>query len=451
MRATSTVLIIVSWLVCAYALAHPLGNSTVNRWAQLTASAQAVDVEYVLDLAELPTLVESSIADRDSNGEVSAQEWDAYTRRWAQGLQEQLQIQINGNAMPLQLRSQRWLSRDGEAGLYILRLEARFRARLGVTATQQPISLHYRDMSQASTLGWKEVVLRTANDVSLERTTLERHDRSKRLSAFPAEAGSTYPDVTSGSALFTLKATAQRSPPTNTASAVEQATQVAAPVATAAQEAATPNGTVRARASTDTADTARTSAPTKANTSYLWWYFRLGMHHIASGWDHLLFLFGLLLRLELRRVALVVTAFTVAHSLTLGVAAAGWITPPSVWIEPTIALTIAYVGLLNLLKRDERHGIALAFTFGLIHGFGFAGALAESAAAHALHGVALLLSLASFNLGIEAFQVFLVALAFPLLAYCAPRAWFAGAERAAAAGLLLCGLGVFLLRLPGVA
>ncbi|MBI3145271.1 MAG: HupE/UreJ family protein, partial [Pseudogulbenkiania sp.] len=404
MRATSTMLIIVSWLVGACALAHPLGNSTVNRWAQLAVSAQAVDVEYVLDLAELPTLVESAIADRDGNGEVSAQEWDAYTRRWAQGLQEQLQIQINGNAMPLQLRSQRWQRRDGDAGLYILRLEARFRARLGVTATQQPASLHYRDVSQASTLGWKEVVLRTANDVSLERTTLERHDRSKRLSAFPAEAGNAYPDVTSGSALFTLKPVAQGLPPAKTASAEAQAIKETAPVAPPTQKAATTNEAVHTGVSAiaSTVEAAHAPVPTKTNTSYLWRYFRLGMHHIARGWDHLLFLFGLLLlRLELCRVALVITAFTVAHSLTLGLAAAGWITPPLVWIEPTIALTIAYVGLLNLRKRDERHGIALAFTFGLIHGFGFAGALAESAAAHALHGATFLLSLASFNLGIE--------------------------------------------------
>jgi hypothetical protein len=446
-------LIVVSWLACTFAVAHPLGNSTVNRWAQLLVSAQGIDVDYVLDLAELPTLVEASAADTDGDGKVSEQEWDAHTRRWAQGLQKELHIQLNDRPLPLQLGSQRWVRRDGEAGLSILRLEARLRGNLGAIDKQQPVKLHYRDISHASTIGWKEVVLRTADDVLLEQTSLERRDRSQRLTRFPTEASADYPDITAGSARFTLKAVDARSIPGEAAPAVAMAPEAPAPVPV-------PQITSSQAASATTMNSAsavRIKAPhppaiAKTNPSYLWWYFRLGMHHIATGWDHLLFLFGLLLlRLELRRVALVVTTFTIAHSLTLGLAAAGWITPPSIWIEPTIALTIAYVGLLNFRKSGERHGIALAFIFGLIHGFGFAGALAASAASQALHGTAFLLSLASFNLGIEAFQVFLIALAFPLLALCATRNWFAGAERTAAAGLMLSGLGVFLLRLTSLA
>ena len=104
-----------------------------------------------------------------------------------------------------------------------------------------------------------------------------------------------------------------------------------------------------------------------------------GIHHILIGPDHLLFLVGLLLLGgTIRQVALVVTAFTVAHSITLSLAALNLVSPPARIIEPAIALSIVYVGADNLLVhggRDMRAWIALAF--GFIHGFGFANVLRE--------------------------------------------------------------------------
>ena len=106
---------------------------------------------------------------------------------------------------------------------------------------------------------------------------------------------------------------------------------------------------------------------------------------------------------RLRRLIGVVTAFTVAHSLTLALAANGWVRLPGAWVEAAIALTIAYIGLMNLLGRN-RHGAQLAFGFGRVHGFGFAGALAESMGSQRTHGHDWLVNLAAFNLGIEAFN-----------------------------------------------
>jgi len=141
-----------------------------------------------------------------------------------------------------------------------------------------------------------------------------------------------------------------------------------------------------------------------------------GVHHILIGPDHLLFLVGLLLLGgSTRQLLLVVTSFTVAHSITLSLAALDLVTPPARLIEPAIALSIVYVGADNILAqggRDVRGWIA--FTFGCVHGFGFANVLREMD----LPRRALGWSLFSFNIGVEIGQLFvvvLVATAFTML------------------------------------
>jgi hydrogenase/urease accessory protein HupE len=131
-----------------------------------------------------------------------------------------------------------------------------------------------------------------------------------------------------------------------------------------------------------------------------------GIHHILIGPDHLLFLVGLLLvGGTLGRVALVVTSFTLAHSVTLSLAALNLLTPPAQVVEPAIALSIVYVGADNLLMRGGRDMRAwIAFAFGLIHGFGFANVLRDME----LPRRALGWSLFSFNVGVEIGQLLVV-------------------------------------------
>lgn len=447
MRSPKLLLFVI--LVCAFAAAraHPLGNATVNRWAQLSVSAASIEIDYVLDLAELPTLVEISTADRDGNGEVSAAEWGAYAKRWAQTLPKMLKVELDGRPVALAVREQRWKQQEGEAGLATLRLEARLRADPGALRTLRSMSLTYADETNASALGWKEVVLRASDDVRVLRTTLPRADRSRRLTSFPANADSAYSNITFGSATFSLAVATPEVDQPRTPGALPAVADTPA----AANEPPSAHSDLVSSLEAQAEPPAQPAATKQPQMNgLLLSYFKLGMHHIATGWDHLLFLFGLLLlRLELRRIVLVVTAFTLAHSLTLSIAALGLITPPSTWIEPAIALTIAYVGLINLTARGRHHGAWLAFGFGLVHGFGFAGALAQSAATHSIQGTQLLLSLASFNLGIETLQVALVLLVVPVLRWCAGAAWYAPAQRAAAACLAVSGVGVFLARLSG--
>jgi hypothetical protein len=144
-----------------------------------------------------------------------------------------------------------------------------------------------------------------------------------------------------------------------------------------------------------------------------WPYFALGVEHILSGLDHLVFLLGLLLvAASLRAHVAVITAFTVGHSLSLGAAALGVWSPTAAVIEPLIGLTIAYVGLENLLGAGARGRWRVALPFGLIHGFGFASALALVG----LPARDQLGALALFNLGVEAGQLLALALITPSLA-----------------------------------
>jgi hydrogenase/urease accessory protein HupE len=132
-----------------------------------------------------------------------------------------------------------------------------------------------------------------------------------------------------------------------------------------------------------------------------------GIHHILIGPDHVLFLIGLLLAGgSLARLALIVTGFTVAHSITLSLAALNLVMPPARLIEPAIALSIVVVGADNLMSHKGRDLRAwFAFGFGFIHGFGFANVLREMS----LPARALGWSLLSFNIGVEIGQLLVVA------------------------------------------
>lgn len=166
-----------------------------------------------------------------------------------------------------------------------------------------------------------------------------------------------------------------------------------------------------------------------------------GIHHILVGPDHLLFLVGLLLLGgSIRRLLLVVSSFTAAHSITLSLAALNVVTPPARLIEPAIALSIVYVGVDNLMVgrgRDVRAWIA--FAFGFIHGFGFANVLREMN----LPSRALGWSLFSFNLGVEIGQLLVVvAVASALMALCT-RNEAAGRRLAFAGSLAVIVVGAF--------
>jgi hydrogenase/urease accessory protein HupE len=166
-----------------------------------------------------------------------------------------------------------------------------------------------------------------------------------------------------------------------------------------------------------------------------------GLHHIVVGPDHLLFLFGLLLLGgALRQLALMVTAFTLAHSLTLSLAVLAVFSPSARLVEPAIALSVVYVGADNLLARGGRDLRAwIAFGFGLVHGFGFASVLREMD----LPRRALGWSLFSFNVGVEIGQLLVVLAVASALAAVRARSEQAGRRFAVAGSIVVIGAGTF--------
>lgn len=166
-------------------------------------------------------------------------------------------------------------------------------------------------------------------------------------------------------------------------------------------------------------------------------FTRLGIEHIFTGYDHVLFLFGLLLvGRGLRNLVLIVTSFTIAHSLTLALATVGVLRPVPWMIEAAIALSIAYVGIENLVVKDVRHRWRITFAFGLVHGFGFANVLREMD----LTRSGLAVSLFTFNLGVEIGQVVIVALMWPVLRALERTPHRPLVTRLASSVIVVCGL-----------
>lgn len=163
-----------------------------------------------------------------------------------------------------------------------------------------------------------------------------------------------------------------------------------------------------------------------------------GVWHVLIGYDHIAFVLLLLLpsvmrpvdgkwqgaqglRQVTRDIVTIITAFTIAHSITLALAVTGTVKLPTQPIEVAIAASIAVAGALNLLPRLSGWRLPLAFGFGFVHGFGFANALSEIDAA----GSALLPLLAGFNIGVEVAQLGIVALVLPVIYSMRATRWYA--------------------------
>ncbi len=150
--------------------------------------------------------------------------------------------------------------------------------------------------------------------------------------------------------------------------------------------------------------------PAMALRSMVW----MGVTHILTGYDHLAFLLGLiLLGGRVRTLVGVISAFTVAHSITLGLAATRVVSVPGSIVEPAIALSIAYVGLENLVVTTPVKRWRITFPFGLLHGFGFSAALTQLDLPRAQVPPALF----AFNLGVELGQLAVLAIALPLVVW----------------------------------
>jgi hydrogenase/urease accessory protein HupE len=174
--------------------------------------------------------------------------------------------------------------------------------------------------------------------------------------------------------------------------------------------------------------------------AFIW----LGVEHIFLGYDHIMFLLALIIvGGRLRDLVKIVSAFTIAHSITLCLAALEYVHLPARWIEAGIALSIVYVALENFWLKRTDHRWMLTFAFGLVHGFGFANVLRELG----LPTKGLVVSLLSFNIGVEFGQIAIVALLFPLILWLNRQAFQRSVVWGLSAVILLFGTGWFVERI----
>jgi hypothetical protein len=177
-------------------------------------------------------------------------------------------------------------------------------------------------------------------------------------------------------------------------------------------------------------------------------FVKLGIEHIFLGYDHIMFLFALIvIGGRLGNLVKIVTAFTLAHSLTLILAALEILKLPPKIIESGIALSIAYVAAENFVIAQSDHRWILTFIFGLIHGFGFANVLRDLG----LPTSGLVPSLLAFNAGVEIGQLCIVAALFPLTLWMAQKKFQRHVVFGFSSVILLFGLGWFFERALGLA
>jgi len=174
---------------------------------------------------------------------------------------------------------------------------------------------------------------------------------------------------------------------------------------------------------------------------------RMGVAHILTGWDHLAFLLALLLGArQWKGVILATTAFTVAHSITLALATLDVVAPSARFVEPAIAASIAFVAFENAARSAPAPRWRIAFVFGLVHGFGFAGALRELG----LASERIVPTLLGFNLGVEIGQIGVIAVALPAIVWlCRFRAFETRGLRGLSVAMGVLGVTLCVARIAG--
>ena len=180
------------------AAAHPLGNFTVNRYSRLELYSDAIRIRYLLDMAEIPAFQEIGEVDTNGNGETEPSESEAYLSRKAADIEDHLHLSFDGSTAALELLSSEITYPEGQAGLRTLRIGLLLQSPTAGT----DIALDYRDDNYSDRIGWKEIVVRSAEGVRVSSSSVASDDISSELTSYPADLLSSPLDVSAASVSY---------------------------------------------------------------------------------------------------------------------------------------------------------------------------------------------------------------------------------------------------------
>lgn len=189
------------------ASAHPLGNFTINRYARIEPGVGQIQLTYVIDMAEIPTFQEIPKVDVDGDEEVSGEESAAYSATLSKRLIGGLYLSINDSAVDLDMVSHQLSFPPGQGGLPTLRLSLVLQGQWSQRDEQTAQDLYFRDGNYSNRLGWKEIVVKPGQDVSLVNSTVPEHDQSNELRSYSEEMLSSPPDQREARSTFVLAGT----------------------------------------------------------------------------------------------------------------------------------------------------------------------------------------------------------------------------------------------------
>ena len=190
-----SMLILIGILDVASLFAHPLGNFTINRYSRIEFSTDQGTVYYVLDMAEIPAWQEIRELDSDRDGYVSDSEADQYAEMKREQLRRGLHLSVGGREVRLRAVSHQLSFPPGQADLKTLRLSVVFNAMLPASSAGKEREFYFRDDNFGKRIGWKEIVVRAARDVSILRSTAPEHDLSDELRQYPKDALKSPPNI----------------------------------------------------------------------------------------------------------------------------------------------------------------------------------------------------------------------------------------------------------------
>jgi hypothetical protein len=186
------------------AVAHPLGNFTVNHYSRVEVHPDKVRVRYVLDLAEIPSIQETRLADTAGKGAVSQAEWDVYKQRKLDDIGRQIELTVDGRRLELQPTEVTVSQPLGQGDIPLVRLEAWFQAATAGLGADVPHQATFRDRGDPARVGWREIVVQAASGVALTDASAPAQDTSDELRNYPDNLLQNPPDRRDAHWSFTL-------------------------------------------------------------------------------------------------------------------------------------------------------------------------------------------------------------------------------------------------------